>query len=156
MAEEASLTPPNGGVPYVMKGGEMTKNQRNLLYFIGFYRQEHGTPPSYKEMVQGVGLSDNKSLTGVIRALEARGLVERAPSRRARSIRLTIAGWREFATVRTPKDISPSTKNHSSPKLLRYVSDGVSLLTPSSNQQWEHPQSFILDGTSNDIVEDTT
>ncbi|KKP50572.1 MAG: hypothetical protein UR43_C0032G0008 [candidate division TM6 bacterium GW2011_GWF2_33_332] len=46
----------------------MTDNQKNLIIFIHKYRLENGSIPSLIEMVDGIGVSDNKS---VLRAIDS-------------------------------------------------------------------------------------
>lgn len=46
----------------------MTDNQKNLILFIHKYRSDNGSIPSLMEMVEGINVSDNKS---VLRAIES-------------------------------------------------------------------------------------
>ena len=67
---------------------KMTKNQVKLLYFIIEYRQLHGTAPTLREMVKKLGVSDNKSILGIIEALTKQGYLKRE-KKKSRSVSLT-------------------------------------------------------------------
>ena len=58
----------------------MTENQEKLIAFIHKYHNENGIIPSLTEIVQGIGVSDNKSALGIITTLVKRGyLVQIGP-----------------------------------------------------------------------------
>lgn len=65
----------------------LTKSQRAILQFIVKFTQEHGYPPSIREIQQGIGVI--KSLRGItlhLDALQRKGYIERSSN--ARSIRV--------------------------------------------------------------------
>ncbi len=66
----------------------MTKNQENLIRFIADYRVKYGTSPTLQEMVNGIHVSDHKSISGIISALIKQGFLEKG-KQRIRSILLT-------------------------------------------------------------------
>ena len=66
----------------------MTENQAKLLYFIFKYRGQYGTAPTLREMVRDLGVSDNKSILGIIEALTKQGYLTRE-KKKSRSVLLT-------------------------------------------------------------------
>src|SRR3989344_6400072 len=67
---------------------KMTENQAKLLYFIFKYRGQYGTAPTLREMVRDLGVSDNKSILGIIGALTKQGYLTRE-KKKSRSVLLT-------------------------------------------------------------------
>lgn len=67
---------------------KMTENQAKLLYFIFKYRGQYGTAPTLREMVRGLGVSDNKSVLGIMEALTKQGYLQRE-KKKSRSVLLT-------------------------------------------------------------------
>lgn len=67
---------------------KMTENQAKLLYFIFKYRGQYGTAPTLREMVRELGVSDNKSVLGIIEALAKQGYLQRE-KKKSRSVLLT-------------------------------------------------------------------
>jgi repressor LexA len=51
----------------------LTTKQRRLLSFITAYTDAHGTPPSYAEMQQHMGLASKSGVSRLMKSLEARG-----------------------------------------------------------------------------------
>jgi len=68
----------------------MTGNQLKLLRFIARYREQHLNSPTIREMVEGIGVFDNKSLLGILGALERDGYVLRKHGGRSRDVQLTL------------------------------------------------------------------
>ena len=68
----------------------MTGNQLKLLRFIARYREQHLNSPTIREMVEGIGVFDNKSLLGILRALERDGFVLRKHGGCSRDVQLTL------------------------------------------------------------------
>lgn len=66
----------------------MTQNQKNLIHFIASYRVRYGTSPTLQEMVKGIGVSDHKSVSGIISTLIKQGYLEKGKPK-VRSILLT-------------------------------------------------------------------
>ena len=66
----------------------MTLNQEKLIKFINKYRARFGTSPTLQEMVSGIGVSDHKSVSGIVSALIKQGYLEKGRPR-VRSILLT-------------------------------------------------------------------
>ena len=66
----------------------VTDQQRRLLVFIKRATEDrHGTPPSYREMMRGIGLASTHGVTRLLNGLEERGYIRRLPNR-ARAIEI--------------------------------------------------------------------
>lgn len=64
----------------------LTTQQRDLLAFIESYHADHpGISPSFREMMDGVGLKSTSGVYSLINQLEERGRIRRIP-RRVRAI----------------------------------------------------------------------
>lgn len=71
-----------------------TARQRQIHEFMCTYQDEHGAPPTLREIAEHIGATSTNTATDHIRSLARRGMVRRAPGRaRAR-------GW---VPVRTPQ-----------------------------------------------------
>jgi repressor LexA len=67
----------------------LTARQRRMLTFIGDYIDQHGYPPSVREIGAGTGLKALGSVLYQLGQLEAKGAIERPPGdRRSRALRL--------------------------------------------------------------------
>jgi SOS-response transcriptional repressor LexA len=53
----------------------LTKKQRDLLYFIRAFYEQHGFGPSFHEMMAHLGLTSKNSVAHLVRALEERGAI---------------------------------------------------------------------------------
>lgn len=116
----------------------MTKNQHKLLLFISNYRLKHDNSPTFKEMVDGIGVSDNKSLLGVIDNLISQGFLIK-DSRKSRSVFLTDKAIRYLGL--TPLPINYKKYQNSRPsdslKLPNKVPiNSVTVTLPSDNNAY--------------------
>jgi repressor LexA len=59
----------------------LSDRQRRILEAIRAYTQEHGYPPSVREIGQRVGLSSSSTIHAHLKALERRGLISRDPTK---------------------------------------------------------------------------
>lgn len=59
----------------------LTRRQADLLEFIRAYIADHGIPPSFDEMMDGIGLHSKSSVHRLILAIEERGKIRRIPNR---------------------------------------------------------------------------
>ncbi len=71
---------------------QLTKNQSSLLEYLCECRLIHGSAPTLREMVKKIGVSDNKSILGILDALESKGYITRE-KRKSRSVLLTKDAW---------------------------------------------------------------
>jgi repressor LexA len=58
-----------------------TERQRRILQAIGELTNEHGYPPSVREIGERVGLSSSSTIHAHLKALERRGLISRDPTK---------------------------------------------------------------------------
>jgi SOS-response transcriptional repressor LexA len=116
----------------------VTKNQTKLLEFIAAYRRENGTSPTLREMAEGTGVYDNKSVLWMITALEKRGLLERSRARSSRSVRLTEQGWNALGASGKPRDLREELLGGTQLRhtIQRFDFNTVSVLSPSNDLQW--------------------
>lgn len=77
---------------------KLTQNQLHLLLYINQYQRNHGKPPTFKEMVNGISISDNRSLLGIIQNLIQKRLLLKE-NKKSRSVRLTNDGQRLIGTT---------------------------------------------------------
>lgn len=63
----------------------LTAKMRELLDFIEAFIAQHNVSPSYDEMCLGLGYASKAGIHRLVKALEARGAIERIPDR-ARTI----------------------------------------------------------------------
>lgn len=59
----------------------LSDRQRRILEAIRAYTQEHGYPPSVREIGERVGLSSSSTIHAHLKALERRGLISRDPTK---------------------------------------------------------------------------
>ena len=60
---------------------ETTDRQRHILDVINEFTNEHGYPPSVREIGERVGLSSSSTVQSHLRTLEKRGLISRDPTK---------------------------------------------------------------------------
>ena len=65
----------------------LTEQQQTVLTFIGRFVQEHGFPPTLREIGDAIGLVNVTAVRGHLAALEKKGYITKAPDK-ARSIQL--------------------------------------------------------------------
>jgi len=58
-----------------------TERQRRILEVIRAFTAEHGYPPSVREIGERVGLSSSSTIHAHLKALEARGMISRDPTK---------------------------------------------------------------------------
>lgn len=56
----------------------LTLRQQQALDFIARYLRANNRAPSYREIARGLGVSSLNTVQGYLRALEERGLIQRA------------------------------------------------------------------------------
>lgn len=79
-----------------------TARMRELCAFIRQYQAVHDIPPSYEEMMHGVGLKSKSGIHRLITALEERGQISRLPGRaRAITIHDEEGQWISVADLKT-------------------------------------------------------
>lgn len=66
---------------------DLTKRQREVLSFIIKHQQEHGAPPSQREVAQEFGFRSTTAVADHLRALRRKGYLEHRPHQ-ARSLRV--------------------------------------------------------------------
>lgn len=59
----------------------LTKRQRDILGHIRRFSEEHGYPPSVREICQAVGLTSSSTVHSHLAALEKKGFIRRDPSK---------------------------------------------------------------------------
>jgi len=131
----------------------MTENQAKLLYFIFKYRGQYGTAPTLREMVRDLGVSDNKSILGIIGALTKQGYLTRE-KKKSRSVLLTDEAQKFLNDYLLPFQYreSPSAMDQlrQSAELAR---TDVAVLSPTSESLAYKESVIKTNGTSlgNDI-----
>src|SRR5690242_8223641 len=75
--------------------GEISERQRDILAVIQAWVEEHGYPPTVREIGAAVGLCSPSSVAHHLRALEQRGLLRRA-ARGPRAVDARPAGIHTF------------------------------------------------------------
>jgi repressor LexA len=83
------------GPPPVLPDNDLTARQRRILTFIRDWVEEHGYPPSVREIGEAVGLVSPSSVAYQLKELEKKGFLRRDPNR-PRAV-----------DVRTPSELSP-------------------------------------------------
>jgi SOS-response transcriptional repressor LexA len=73
----------------------LTARQRQLLEFVAsrFSSSEHAAP-TYQEIADHLGMVSKNAVNCHLLAISRKGFIER-PNRKARSIKLTEAGWKQ-------------------------------------------------------------
>lgn len=64
-----------------MLGDDLTARQRRILDFIRSWVEEHGYPPSVREIGEAVGLVSPSSVAYQLKELEKKGILRRDPNR---------------------------------------------------------------------------
>lgn len=72
-----------------MTAYNLTRRQNDLMAFIEEYLERNGSPPSYQEMADHLGLASKSGVHRLVHALVERGHITLLPDR-ARSITLTM------------------------------------------------------------------
>jgi repressor LexA len=83
---------------------ELTPRQREILEFVNTFVDEHGYPPTVREIGQAVGLTSPSTVHAHLARLESSGLIRRDPTK-PRALEVIQGGRsreRSVATVETP------------------------------------------------------
>lgn len=67
----------------------MTAQQLKVLNYLKRHIAEHGTSPSYMDILEGCDLASKSQVHNLLKALEAHGHIKRAPFR-ARAIEIVV------------------------------------------------------------------
>jgi hypothetical protein len=129
---------------------KITSNQANLIKFIHEYRVANSMAPTLQEMVDGISVSDNKSILGVLEALEKHGYIKRE-KKKSRSITLTDKGqyflrgyllpW-EYKLGNNP---TPADQLRQSAEMMQ---TSVTVSSPTSDPLTYQHNSIPSDGTT--------
>lgn len=65
----------------------LTERQREALDAIVDFKEEHGIPPSQRELCDALGVSSTNAVRGLLEALEKKGAITRTEGK-ARAIRV--------------------------------------------------------------------
>ena len=65
----------------------MTRQQKRLLEFLKSHVRDRGSPPTFDEMKDALGLKSKSGIHRILTALEERGYIQRLPNR-ARAINI--------------------------------------------------------------------
>ncbi len=84
-----------------MRGRELTPKQRRILEFIRGFLEEHGYPPSIRQIQEGCGLSSTSVVDYNLRILERMGYIRR-DREVSRAIELLGPGGRRPRVVAVP------------------------------------------------------
>jgi len=105
---KASAVPSGGGTVTELPDGApgpdgLTPRQRGILDVITAAIDDHGYPPSIREMGLAVGLASSSSVAHQLRALEAKGFLTRDPNRpRAIEVHRDAAAFNDDDFVEVP------------------------------------------------------
>lgn len=117
----------------------MTKNQGELLRFLGEYRMKHGNSPTLREIASGIDVSDNKSALGIIKNLIKQGYLTK-DEKKSRSILLTDKAITHIGlnvfTTDYKKILNPSDAYLKSPKLFDVKGVSVSMPTRDTTRRY--------------------
>lgn len=131
----------------------MTENQKKLLAFINEYRLKNNNSPSLREMVKGIGVSDNKSILGIIKTLIVQGYLTNTDGK-ARSILLTDKAIKILGLYFIPVTLKEKTEGVNQ---LRQPNDmvrnSVTVLAPSNENFRYSNESVKTNGTTLDSSE---
>jgi len=68
---------------------QLTPKQRELLEFVADYIEQHGRPPTFREMQEARGLKTKSAVHNMVVKLEEAGVLRRGSVQGWRSIELT-------------------------------------------------------------------
>ncbi len=83
-----------------MTAKPLTCQQQNVLTFVSTFQQEHGYPPTLREIGEAIGLANINAVRGHLDALERKGYITRTPEK-ARSIQIIQSASRLSRVKRT-------------------------------------------------------
>ena len=72
---------------------QLTERQEEALVFIANFKEDHGYPPTLREIGNEMGIGSTNGVVDHLKALERKGCLERVPLR-SRGLMLTTAGER--------------------------------------------------------------
>jgi len=115
----------------------MTSNEKKLLIFLN-----ENPFSTYREMVEGVGLSDVTSAVYVVNSLINKGLLRKDERQKSRSIRITEEGYRKLIGYKN-RQINHSVQDYGYIKIpLSYLNLSTnSIDNPSQSQNTVYPGS---------------
>jgi repressor LexA len=135
---------PIGGTPPDGLGDDLSKRQRGILDFIREWVEEHGYPPSVREIGEAVGLVSPSSVAYQLKELEKKGHLRRDPNR-PRAV-----------DVRQSSDLSPddelalaTARPHPAyvPLVGRIAAGGPILAEQSIDDVFPLPRELVGEGT---------
>lgn len=128
----------------------MTENQKKLLRFINNYRLKHAGSPTLREMVKGIGVSDNKSILGIIKSLAEQGYLVKQ-EKKSRGVFLTDKALKflriSIMPIKYKKEPSILDKLKHPDDLTR---NSVTVSLPVTESLSYGDKSFKTDGTNLD------
>ena len=75
-----------------MRRGKVTLVERDILLYIGTFRNENGYPPTVREIAEAVGLRSASSVQMHLNDLEGAGIIKRDRNRSRALVIKTAAG----------------------------------------------------------------
>lgn len=105
----------------------LTRKQQIVLAFLQGYSQDHGFPPTMREIGQGIGLPNVSAVRGHLAALERKGYISK-DSDKARSIRVLHAPSALSRFKRKLHEIARTDKG-----VLHHVVYGIAVATKGRN-----------------------
>lgn len=116
----------------------MTKNQKSLIEFIADYRVKYGISPTLYEMVRGIGVSDHKSVSGIISSLVEDKFLDRG-KQKTRAILLTDKAF-EFLKIPLLRRQKLEKSSYSYPQMS---SASSGMVVSSAHNHVGHGEQFI-------------
>ncbi|HLU46133.1 MAG TPA: transcriptional repressor LexA [Natronosporangium sp.] len=133
-------------------GNDLTPRQRRILEFLREWADQHGYPPSVREIGEAVGLVSPSSVAYQLKALERKGYLRRDPNR-PRAVDVRPAGELvEHRPGATPLRSVPGTESGRAepayvPMLGRIAAGGPILAEEMIEDVLPLPRELVGDGT---------
>jgi repressor LexA len=140
---------PIGSITATGPGADLTPRQRRILEFLRDWADQHGYPPSVREIGEAVGLVSPSSVAYQLKALERKGYLRRDPNRpRAVDLR-PAADLVDERPSPTPADRSGSERAQPAyvPMLGRIAAGGPILAEEMIEDVLPLPRELVGDGT---------
>lgn len=138
-----------GSITATGPGSDLTPRQRRILEFLRDWADQHGYPPSVREIGEAVGLVSPSSVAYQLKALERKGYLRRDPNR-PRAVDLRPAG--DLVDERQPQ--TPGGRSGSEraqpayvPMLGRIAAGGPILAEEMIEDVLPLPRELVGDGT---------
>lgn len=119
---------------------ELTERQRKVLEAIQNWMNEHGYPPSVREIGDAVGLTSTSSVAYQLRVLERKGYLRRDPHR-PRTVGVLVANGEEASP-----ELTQRTKPAYVPVVGRIAAGGPILAEESIEDVFPLPKEIVGDG----------